>query len=290
MPDALNFADALELEALEDSKHLIKFAAENNKTDLKKETVFAIETARDANDSGRWSAEIASDFWAAFSLLCTCVSPVTISSIYANVATITRPKWLVRLFHFSPIVSLSERTARRYMTLLLTLLFASIVLGYAVNTAQSTTADVGTVVKDQGVNVERLQGLIRSFKSAYGTNGQYPEFAQFPVDGDIKMLASVDDMVNLATRIDEAADRVDVEISALMRTLAQYRPFNYEMKNTDQPDTSISQLRATIGKFYERQRYLARTTPRIDHIALFINFALLPVLLGTMAHAPMSCA
>lgn len=287
MPDALNFADALELEALEDSKHLIKFAAENNKTDLKKETVFALETARDANDNGRWSADIASDFWAAFSELCSCVSPVTISSIYANVATITRPNWLVRIFHFNPIISLSERTARRYMALLLSLLFASIVLGYAVNSAQGTTSDVSSVVSAQVPNVDHLQTLIRTFKNSYGTDGVYPELGSFPVDGKLDLLAAVDDMKKLGMQIDQAGGRVDVEISALMRLLSPFRPARITLgtlatSNTDSMDTSIAMLRVTIANFYGRQSYLARTTPRIDRIALFINFALLPVLLGTM--------
>jgi hypothetical protein len=276
------YADTLELEALEDSKYLIKYAAENNKTDLKKETVLTLETARDANDNGTWSSEIAAEFWAAFSAVCTCVNPVTITSIYSNVPTITVAKWRVKLFRAKPIVSLSERTARRYMALLLTLLAASIVLGYAVNSTKSTTADVSQVLQAQVSNVDALQAEIRSFKKAYGTNGQYSEMATFPVDGDSDMLASVDKMEKLGSGIDQAVNRTEAEVSALMRLLSPFQTKSYSTKPQDFLDTSIVQLRTTIDGFYARQSYVARTTPRIDGIAQFINFALLPVLLGTM--------
>lgn len=276
------YADALELEALEDSRYLVKYAAENNKTDLKKETVLTLENARDANSNGAWNSEIAAEFWAAFSALCTCVNPVTIASIYSNVPTIPLAKWRVKLFRAKPIISLSERTARRYMALLLTLLAASIVLGYAVNSTQSTTTDVSKIIQDQVPNVDALQTQIRLFKKTYGTNGVYPELGAFPVDGDSDLLAAVDKMQKLGSQIDQAVNRTEAEVSSLMRLLSPFQAKSYTSKPQDYLDNSISELRLTIANFYARQSYVARTTPRIDGIAQFINFALLPVLLGTM--------
>jgi hypothetical protein len=192
--------------------------------------------------------------------------------------------------HVSPITSLSERTARRYMALLLLLLAVSIVLGYAVNSAKSTTGDVNKVISEQVANVDLLQTEIRSFKKAFDANCEIPEMAQFPVDGNTDMLAAIDKMQKLGSQIDQAADRANVEISTLMRLLWPLQQKNYTPKPADTLDSSIAQLRLTINNFYARQSYIARTTPRIDGIAQSINFALLPVLLGRWARAPMSCA
>ncbi len=293
------YADALELEALEDSKHLIKFAAEH-KADLKQETVLALEQARDANDGGAWSSAAAAAFWAAFSALCNCVSPVTITSLYANVPTITRAKWRVRLFHAEPITSLSERTARRYTALLLALLLVSILLGYTVNSAKNTTDDVNAVLSGQLAHVEALQAQIRAFKKQFPLPSSVEAVATdhgaatgkmvsadalpFPTDGSTEMLAAVDGMQELGSNIDQAVDRAGEEVSALMRILSPFKEGSGldKRRHIAALPRTINDLRDIDENFRVRQAYILRTLPWIDGIAQFINFAILPALLGTM--------
>src|SRR5271168_723071 len=120
MPRPLSPAEE---EALQRSGSLLKFASENVK-DLPKPVVGTIMVAQDAKDGNQWEESVATEFWLAFNSLCTLIKPVSMDTISTNLPETPIAQWKVflRLGKTGDTVSLSRRTAARYLDLLLVLL------------------------------------------------------------------------------------------------------------------------------------------------------------------------
>ena len=124
--------------ALAESEGLLRFAAENVK-DLPPTFVSTICAALDAQHASAWDQKIATEFWCAYNSLCTLIKPVTVDTLETNFRKLDPPKW-----HFwakvPKAVSLSKRTATRYLTLLMVLLVVSVILGFMVSRMESSTS------------------------------------------------------------------------------------------------------------------------------------------------------
>lgn len=269
----------LDLEAIEDSQRLVKYAAEN-KANLKQDTVLALRKADESWRAAQWDSATAASFWTAFSDLCTAVNPVTIDTIYTNTPTAPRARWQVRLLNVQPLTSLSERTARRYMVLLLILLMTSIALGYVVTSTKDMIADVGTTLATEDRTVDALRARIREYEKNFGNKGKLFDNAAFPVNADIDQLTAIDEMEKSGAEIDQAVNRVNEELDSKLSLLAPGK--SVASKPYDFLDKSISDLRLTIDNFFRQQSYISRTLPWIKGIVDFVSYALLPILLGTI--------
>jgi hypothetical protein len=82
---------------LSDAATLQAYAAETG-LKLKEESIGAIEAARDAFTHGKWTPQIARQFWPAYGELCTAVKPVTAESL---VPPSRLDVWLYRLGSFA---------------------------------------------------------------------------------------------------------------------------------------------------------------------------------------------
>ncbi len=129
-----------EAQALATSEMLLRFAAENVQA-LPRATVATICTALDAQAAAQWNEQIATDFWCAFNALCTLVKPATVDTLSTNLLAVPAPHWRAWAGSAKP-VSVSRRTATRYLALLIVLLGISVVLGFLVSTMLSLGKDV----------------------------------------------------------------------------------------------------------------------------------------------------
>lgn len=130
-----------EAQALATAEMLLRYAAENVK-ELPRATVATINTALDAQAGNSWNEQVATDFWCAFNALCALVKPATVDTLSTNLLAVPAPRW--RAWAGSPAkpVSVSRRTATRYLALLIVLLGISVVLGFLVSTTLSLSKDV----------------------------------------------------------------------------------------------------------------------------------------------------
>lgn len=129
-----------EAQALATSEMLLRFAAENVQ-ELPRATVATICTALDAQAGNTWNEQIATDFWCAFNALCALVKPATVDTLSTNLLAAPAPRWRAWAGSAKP-VSVSRRTATRYLALLIVLLGISVVLGFLVSTTLSLSKDV----------------------------------------------------------------------------------------------------------------------------------------------------
>lgn len=121
-----------EAQALAAAEMLLRFAAEHAK-ELPRATVATVCSALDAQAANTWNEQIATDFWCAFNALCELIRPATVDTLTTNFNATPPPKWAFWATDRQP-VSLSKRTAGRYLLLLMVLLAVSVVLGFQVST------------------------------------------------------------------------------------------------------------------------------------------------------------
>ena len=107
-----------------------------------------------------WSPEISSAFWVAYSALCDLLKPVTIDTIEASRSKIKAHKFIF----FGPLrtISLTQRTARRYLILLLVLLVISTVSGFIVSVSNSLSTEIKALVGDGDTYVTQTAAGLRS--------------------------------------------------------------------------------------------------------------------------------
>jgi len=110
-----------ENKALEQVDSLLLFASENlEDKELATDAIKTIAGLRAKEPSG-WTPDESLNFWTSFNKLCLAIKPVTLDTLASNEATIPRPR---RVFwrRTDLKISLSKRTAQRYLSLLLILL------------------------------------------------------------------------------------------------------------------------------------------------------------------------
>lgn len=150
-----------ENEALDTAAVLIKYSAESPK-DLPNTIVLPIVSAWKAREEKNWSPEISAAFWVAYSSLCNLLKPVTIDTIAASRSAIKANQWIF----FGPLrtISLTQRTARRYLVLLLILLVISIVSGFIVSVSNNLSAEIKTLIGDGDTFVAQVATSLSTIK------------------------------------------------------------------------------------------------------------------------------
>ena len=115
-----------------------------------------------AREEKNWSPEISSAFWVAYSALCDLLKPVTIDTIEASRSKIQAHKFIF----FGPLrtISLTQRTARRYLILLLVLLVISTVSGFIVSVSNSLSTEIKALVGDGDTYVTQTAAGLSSIE------------------------------------------------------------------------------------------------------------------------------
>jgi hypothetical protein len=155
-----------ETQALATAEILLRYAAENIK-ELPRATVATICGALDAQHSNTWDEAQATEFWCAFNGLCELVKPATVDTLMTTVAPAPPSKWTAWLDAGKP-VSLSRRTATRYLYLLIFLLGVSVALGFLVSTTSSFSNDTLKLIAQNEELTEKLRGETDQLEAEIG--------------------------------------------------------------------------------------------------------------------------
>jgi len=155
-----------ESEALAKSEGLLRFAAENVK-ELPEPVVSTICTALDAKQASTWDQKIATDFWCAFNSLCSLIKPVTVDTLSTNLREIPPPKWKFWVRVPEPL-SLSQRSADRYLSLLMFLLCFAAILLFLNSTTTRLSTEIQKLVDDGNQLTEKMVSEIDLLEPAIG--------------------------------------------------------------------------------------------------------------------------
>jgi hypothetical protein len=130
-----------ELDALRDSALLLKFAVENIKDekDLPQATVSTITTAWKQREEDKWDPDISTQFWVAYAKLCTLIKPVTLDTLTTTRQERSVKRWTG--FGSETQVSLANRSARRYLIVMLTLLGLSLPFSFVASMANTLMSE-----------------------------------------------------------------------------------------------------------------------------------------------------
>jgi hypothetical protein len=115
-----------EVEALETSHLLIKYASESPRGISDQKVLTPIAAAWQARETDTWTPQVSAAFWNAYSELCSTLQPATVDTIQAQKPSEHR-LWVL----FGPVVStrLPMRMANRFFRLLVILMLISTCLG-----------------------------------------------------------------------------------------------------------------------------------------------------------------
>ncbi len=250
---------------------LLKFAAENI-VDLPRPTVSAICVALDANARRAWDDQIATDFWVAFNTLCNLVKPVTVDTLSTNLVAVPPPRWRAWMHGAKP-VTLSRRTAKRYLILLIILLCTSVSLGFLVTATSSLSNDVQKLIAQDDELTDRLAIATELLENDMGTQS-------FALATAKQRLA----IVLLQTQLKEQSYVLD---AMLQKNMMMSRLLIYGWKFTFTPGdfreaTSTTDVRNAIREYQITRRDVAADRLNAQIVVSVITATLLPIILGVM--------
>jgi len=267
-----------DLEALEDATHLMRYATRSKLT-LSAEIVRTVFEAGEASDNGKWSPEIAAKFWTAFSSLCTLIAPATVDSVYANMPTEARPRWYVWLFRARPLISVAERSAQRYVGIMLFLLLAVTGIAYAVETSRDGIQGIEKLLDSQKAVVETLQKGIAQNETALGDRAIDSKHVRSIPDAGLRAAVHGMQMNRLTLR---AAGAQTWQEARTLPLFVFYPAVPiYTGLLTDEAGT-VGDLEASVKDFTAASAYVASIKSSILGAADFVTKTLLPILLGML--------
>jgi hypothetical protein len=260
-----------EVEALDRSGSLLRFAAENKS--VPSEVAAAICAAWNARQTNQWDENIATKFWLAFNALCILIKPVTIDTLSTNLREIPAPRWKVWIKDRKAL-SLSRRSAGRYLYLLIGLLVCAVLFGFIAATETKLSVDIEKLL---------LAGTELNEKV-------YSEAAELSLEmGERKLAEAKPDfrksIAVIQTQLQQQYYLLDqiYQKADLMSWVGHFgaRHYPYELGNLGFV-TDLDEVREVVHKFYETRRditsELLKTSIRSD----VITSSLLPLLLGFM--------
>jgi hypothetical protein len=270
-----------ENEALNTAAVLIKYAAENPKT-LPETIVLPIANAWKAREDKSWNPDISSKFWTAYSALCDLLKPVTLDTIAASTASIKTHKWIL----FGPLqaISLTQRTARRYLGLLFVLLAVAILFGFVVSTSNKLSDDIRDQVdkgNDSAVKVmSSLTGIKADLDAIAASN---ENSLQISLD-DPRLKPEVKTRINeLRSQLQDLyyrSDMMDQKVRMISRITAVSMiplPPKGDLSRLPVLDNGFDNVR----DYYQRRRSIAASQQNVFFLSSFYS-ALVPCLLGAI--------
>lgn len=262
---------AVELTALDQVGALLKFAAENAKS-ISPEVVSTVASAWEARDTDKWTPELSSKFWVAFNTLCSIIKPVSLDTISSNEPNHKRRSWLP--WWQSETMSISKRTARGYLSILLVALFVSIFLQFIVATAGTLSGEIDKIVASN-------EQIASKISQALVTVGELPADKEF---ANLKM--SLEQVKTIAS-INDGFDQIwfGQDKTATKLTLFGYLTAFGLMNTAYTPGTlnhyeTLKGMKEGIIEFFKDRRFVTDVQEKGMMIIKIINVTILPLLLG----------
>jgi hypothetical protein len=269
-----------EIEALESSALLLKYAAESPKT-LPNTIMLPIANAWQAREAGAWTPQVSTEFWTAYSNLCDLIKPVSLDTISTNRPTITKKKWW--LFGPTMQTSLSRRAAQRYLALLLILLFITVISGFIVASSDKLDKDI-TLLRDKGdAAAADVTASLNAIKADLENNGHAADALQFRLDDPTIPPETKKRISDLRSRLQDlyyAADMLDEKAMAVSRITAFHSLLNYQKGDLSRVP-NLADAYENVQSYYQTRREVAGLDQFI-YILGAIYATLVPLLMGTI--------
>ena len=253
--------------ALEQVDSLVLFASENLK-DLPADAIKTIAELRAKQPSG-WTPDKSLNFWTSFNKLCLAIKPVTLDTLASNEATIPRPR---RVFwrRSDLKISLSKRTAQRYLSLLLILLFLSLAFQFVAATLVGLTSEIEKLLADADkLNAERSEEIV-AIESDVGQR----KFSDPLLSTEVKKaIASIQDKDNkVKFDVDQALVKAN-----LFQRLATFglKPLDY-FSSRYNPRETIADAKNGIVEYDSVRSSIGRAIDRSSLTLRLLNAVVLP--------------
>jgi hypothetical protein len=263
-----------ELEALDNSAKLLKFAAENIKDpkDLPEATVATIATAWQRRSDGSWDADISTKFWQAYATLATLIKPVSLDSLTATAKQVTVRKWL--WFGPESQVSIAHRSARRYLALLLMLLVISSVLGFMSSTVLNLSTQIQKLMEGSNSIANEVSEQIDSLLPGFGNDK--------PLDTatDDKDQRRISILRNRLQALYYYMDRL-FETAVVLSNVSLLGSYSYEKGDLSWAPT-LSVAKSSLQSYYVTRRDVTEKQQEAVIRANMIAGYVLPIILGAM--------
>lgn len=261
-----------EAQALATSEMLLRFAAENV-PDLPRATVATICHALDAQADGTWDEQTATDFWCAFNALCAVLKPATVDTLSTNLVAVQPPRWLAWAGNAKP-VSVSRRTATRYLALLIVLLLISVVLGFLV----STTLGLSKDAEQLAVQGDELTVKLTSAADALETELDGKPFAEAP-DAQRPAIAAIQAQLQQQNHV---LDQM-LQKSVMMTRLMHFGLGGATIEPGNLADArNIADVRQAVRDYQFSRREVASDRLSAQITMGVLTATVLPIVLGIM--------
>jgi len=261
-----------ESEALARSEKLLRFASENIK-DLPQTVVSTVCAARDAQQANTWDQKIATDFWLAFNSLCTLIKPVTMDTLSTNLREIPPPRWKFWVKAPEP-VSLSSRTAARYLSLLMSLLCVAVLLGFIVSSATNLNSEIRKLIDSANQLTEKIVSETDLLEPAIGQK----KFSKAGADNQ-EIIARLQNQVH---EQDYLLDQMFQKTQVMSRLVS----FGFMASSWDPGSSAtvsdISDIRIAVQNYYNSRRYIGNDLLKGSITISVISSSILPIILGIM--------
>lgn len=261
-----------EAQALATSEMLLRFAAENVQA-LPRDTVATICTALDAQAANSWNEQIATDFWCAFNALCALVKPATVDTLSTNLLAAPAPRWRAWAGNGKP-VSVSRRTATRYLALLIVLLGLSVALGFLVSTTLSLSKDVEQLTTQGDELNVKLTAAADALEADLGDR----PFANANAD-QRKDIAAIQGLLHQQNHV---LDQM-LQKSVMMTRLISLGRINASILPGSLKDAeNLAEVRETVRSYQVSRRDVAADRLNAQITVGVITATVLPIVLGIM--------
>ena len=262
-----------ETQALATAEILLRYAAENK--ELPRDLVATTCSALDAQQAGTWNEALATEFWCAFNKLCELVRPATVDSLMTTVAAATRSPWWGWAGRFGrpTAASLSQRTAKRYLCLLIFLLAVSVVLGFIVSTTKGLGKEIEALAEQGNALTTKMRAETVRLEAERGS-------ASF-------------DKESVKQRLDREAIQADLKqqrfvmVQLLQKQLMMTRLMIFGLGDSIEigrfrPAQSYADLLREIDNYEDVRIYAAGDLLQTQVSISVITSTVLPIVLGLM--------
>lgn len=260
-----------EAQALATAEMLLRFAAENAK-ELPRETVATICSALDAQAANAWNEQIATEFWCAFNALCELIRPATVDTLTTNFIAVPPPRWAFWVRNPKPI-TLSRRTAQRYLILLMVLLALSVVLGFVVSTATRLHKESQSLSQEADKLKEQMSEQLATLERQ--------GVEDFAAARSEEQRLAVARLTGLLSQQRYLLDQT-LQKNAMMSRLLVFGAYSGVEPVSLQAPRSVGEVRSAIRAYESERRAVAANSLSAQVLMDIVATTVLPIVLGLM--------
>jgi hypothetical protein len=277
----------IEVQALECSGELLRFAAEN-KSGLPPAVVADIEAAWQAQEKSEWETQIAVKFWIAYDGLCSHLRPLTLDTYKATTAPIR--SWFGWLGH-GP-TTFARRWATIFCAFFVLLLTVTLGVSIFVVATESAIKEVRVFIEKASKNVDTIEKMMTTRPPTITNESRFTDPSLKPEEK-----TWIADLRNQAVGLWEALDGMYQKTNAFAVRRLLGREYALCEDNQDPVDKhcykkgrlelpekigDVTQHASEYYNFFETRRVVAERTDSADTYLTALKLYVLPVLLGML--------